>query len=188
MDYSTLAAKNRYERLPMIRFPLEGFLSNGLRLRQRLRPPFLKPMSLLGGNQDDLCHGSNKRRRTDDGSGELSDGEEGDNMDGPIPVPLGTRDVVGEVVNPLDPFANGLQIVYPQVFNLRKHQISLGWNHSNLSQLQKGLELLERCHHITQIVPPNGKNEPPKSYRVRICRRCTGNVSEIVLDFDNACI
>ena len=91
--------------------------------------------------------------------------------------PLFTSDMgrmVEEIPSP-EVVALGYRIIFPQIYNLRKHQESLGWDNSTLSLTQRGLGLdsMDRAHHLTLM--QNGK-DGTKSFRVRICRRCTGQV------------
>lgn len=60
-------------------------------------------------------------------------------------------------------------IIFPRVYNLRKMQLSAGFNISELKLEQRGLASVPYLHHISKIM--EGKTE---SFRVRVCRSCSG--------------
>lgn len=71
---------------------------------------------------------------------------------------------------------NGNQIFYPQIYQLRVHQIKLQSLPTNLTNVKRGLVELHKCHHISTSVASVGMLESKeKSFRVRICKTCCQN-------------
>lgn len=60
-------------------------------------------------------------------------------------------------------------IVFHRVYRLRQIQSSKGIDLSHLTMEKKGLSNVSIVHHVSKIL--EGKTE---SYRVRICRTCSG--------------
>jgi len=67
-----------------------------------------------------------------------------------------------------DPYT-GRDIVHPRVYRLRQLQLREGVNINNLSLEQRGLTAISNMHHVSKIV-----ENSVDSYRVRICRTCSG--------------
>ena len=65
--------------------------------------------------------------------------------------------------------ATGLTIISPRVYRLRQFQACEGMNISDLRLEQRGLAPITYMHHVSKIIEGN-----TESYRVRICRTCSG--------------
>ena len=65
--------------------------------------------------------------------------------------------------------ATGLTIISPRVYRLRQFQACEGINISDLRLEQRGLAPITYMHHVSKIIEGN-----TESYRVRICRTCSG--------------
>ena len=65
--------------------------------------------------------------------------------------------------------ATGLTIISPRVYRLRQLQACDGTNISELRLEQRGLAPITYMHHVSKIIEGN-----TESYRVRICRTCSG--------------
>ena len=63
----------------------------------------------------------------------------------------------------------GLTIISPRVYRLRQLQACDGVNISDLRLEQRGLAPITYMHHVSKIIEGN-----TESYRVRICRTCSG--------------
>lgn len=63
----------------------------------------------------------------------------------------------------------GLTIISPRVYRLRQLQACDGLNISDLRLEQRGLAPITYMHHVSKIIEGN-----TESYRVRICRTCSG--------------
>lgn len=63
----------------------------------------------------------------------------------------------------------GLTIISPRVYRLRQLQACEGMNLSELRLEQRGLAPITYMHHVSKIIEGN-----TESYRVRICRTCSG--------------
>ena len=63
----------------------------------------------------------------------------------------------------------GLTIISPRVYRLRQLQACDGINVSDLRLEQRGLAPITYMHHVSKIIEGN-----TESYRVRICRTCSG--------------
>mmetsp|Transcript_13995 Transcript_13995/g.52279 ORF Transcript_13995/g.52279 Transcript_13995/m.52279 type:complete len:1062 (-) Transcript_13995:345-3530(-) len=67
---------------------------------------------------------------------------------------------------------------YQQIVKLRQQQQAAGVDLSELSAVQLGLFPIPRCHHITKTLQTV---QGLPSYRVRICKRCSGGNAHIEL-------
>jgi hypothetical protein len=63
----------------------------------------------------------------------------------------------------------GLTIISPRVYRLRQLQACEGMNLAELRLEQRGLAPITYMHHVSKIIEGN-----TESYRVRICRTCSG--------------
>jgi hypothetical protein len=63
----------------------------------------------------------------------------------------------------------GMTIISPRVYQLRQLQASGGLNIPDLRLDQRGLAPVTYMHHVSKIIEGN-----TESYRVRICRTCSG--------------
>jgi len=89
------------------------------------------------------------------------------------PAPDSAASQITSVGNP-----GGNTNCYPQIVKLRQQQQSVGVDLSELSAVQLGLFPIPRCHHITKTLQTM---QGLPSYRVRICKRCSGGNAHIEL-------
>eukprot|EP01041_Mallomonas_annulata_P012219 gene12219-25652_t len=140
------------------------------------------------GLHQDSSHGDIEDSLHADLRSEADQINEQENLnDGSSTIPLPTLSLLNEGRNLGDSYilspdlaSLGYRVVFPQIFELRKFQeTTLGWDNSSLNLTQKGLGLdnIDRAHHLTLM---HGK-DCVKSFRVRICRRCTGHDQTIDL-------